>query len=222
MVPLKGLIGTNNMYLSIGAAALAVGVSVVTLRRWAKSGRLMPSHRTLGGHRRYDEDELALTFHKTSPSHNGHAVAYARVSARDQQKDLGIQQQKLDMYCSEHFSSYEVISDLGSGLNYKKPGLLRLLKMIHQRSFSHLVINHKDRLLRFGSEIIFSLCKAQGIAVSILEDNPAKSFELELSNDVIELMTVFPQSSTVGARIAIKRRYRHDRRHLDIDVPGPA
>ena len=63
--------------------------------------------------------------------------------------------------------------------------------MIHQGSFSHLIINHKDRLLRFGSEIIFSLCKAKGIAVTILEESPAKSFELELSTDVIELMTVF-------------------------------
>ena len=60
MAPLDGLIGGNDMYLSIGAAALAIGVSVVTLRRWAKSGRLLlPDHRTLGGHRRYDEDKLA-------------------------------------------------------------------------------------------------------------------------------------------------------------------
>jgi predicted site-specific integrase-resolvase len=63
--------------------------------------------------------------------------------------------------------------------------------MIHARQFSHLVINHKDRLLRFGSEIVFSLCKAQGIGVTILEEETQKSFELELSTDVIELMTVF-------------------------------
>ena len=179
------------MYLSIGAAALAIGVSVVTLRRWAKNGRLLPDYRTLGGHRRYDEDKLAMVFHKKVPCRKEHAVAYARVSARDQTHDLIVQQQKLEKYCSEHFQSFEVIGDLGSGLNYKKPGLLRLLKMIHQGAFSHLVINHKDRLLRFGSEIIFSLCKVKGIAVTILESTPEKSFELELSTDVIELMTVF-------------------------------
>ena len=179
------------MYLSIGAAALAIGVSVVTMRRWAKSGRLLPDHRTLGGHRRYDEDRLAKVFHKKSRSLIVHAVAYARVSARDQAQDLIVQQQKLEKYCSEHFQSFEILADLGSGLNYKKPGLLKLLKMIHQGSFSHLIINHKDRLLRFGSEIIFSLCKAKGIAVTILEESPVKSFELELSTDVIELMTVF-------------------------------
>jgi len=179
------------MYLSIGAAALAIGVSVVTMRRWAKSGRLLPDHRTLGGHRRYDEDRLATVFHKNSRSLKVHAIAYARVSARDQAQDLKVQQQKLEKYCSEHFQSFEILADLGSGLNYKKPGLLKLLKMIHQGSFSHLIINHKDRLLRFGSEIIFFLCKAKGIAVTILEESPAKSFELELSTDVIELMTVF-------------------------------
>ena len=161
------------------------------MRRWAKSGRLLPDHRTLGGHRRYDEDRLATVFHKKSSSLKAHAVAYARVSARDQAQDLIVQQQKLEKYCSEHFQSFEILADLGSGLNYKKPGLLKLLKMIHQGSFSHLIINHKDRLLRFGAEIIFSLCKAKGIAVTILEESPAKSFELELSTDVIELMTVF-------------------------------
>ena len=175
------------MYLSIGAAALAIGVSVVTMRRWAKSGRLLPDHRTLGGHRRYDEDRRATVFQKKSRSLKGHAVAYARVSARDQAQDLMVQQQKLEKYCSEHFHSFEILADLGSGLNYKKPGLLKLLKMIHQGSFSHLIINHKDRLLRFGSEIIFSLCKAKGIAVTILEESPAKSFELICSDSSSEV-----------------------------------
>ncbi|MCX6110461.1 MAG: IS607 family transposase, partial [Proteobacteria bacterium] len=78
-------------------------MSVVTMRRWARSGRLLPDHLTLGGHRRYDEDRLATVFHKNSRSLKVHAVAYARVAARDQAQDLKVQQQKLEKYCSEHF-----------------------------------------------------------------------------------------------------------------------
>lgn len=180
------------MFLSIGAAALLLGVSVVTLRRWEKSSQLIPSHRTLGGHRRYDKHMLTERFFPLQQANpNVPALAYARVSSRDQVADLATQKEKLEAYCRQHFAAHEIICDLGSGLNYKKPGLVRLLQLIHQGRISHLVVNHKDRLLRFGSEIIFSLCKAKGIGVTILEEAPNKSFEIELSNDVIELMTVF-------------------------------
>lgn len=180
------------MFLSIGAAALLLGVSVVTLRRWEKSSQLVPSHRTLGGHRRYDKQVLSDRFFPLEQADpKAPALAYARVSSRDQAADLATQKEKLEAYCRQHFSTHEVICDLGSGLNYKKPGLVRLLNLIHQGRISHLVINHKDRLLRFGSEIIFSLCKAKGIGVTVLEDDPSESFEVALSHDVIELMTVF-------------------------------
>ena len=84
MAPLDGLIGGNDMYLSIGAAAFAIGVSVVTLRRWAKSGRLLPDHRTLGGHRRYDEDKLAMVFHKNS---GGPSVPAVPVGSRQKTRE---------------------------------------------------------------------------------------------------------------------------------------
>lgn len=90
--------------------------------------------------------------------------------------------------------------------HYKKPGLKKLLKLIHQEKFTHLILNHKDRLLRFGSEIIFSLCQQRSIEVIILEESDEKSFEMELSCDVIELMTVF------SARLYGRRSHQNRRR----------
>ena len=134
---------------------------------------------------------LSLFSLEQPPLRKVHAVAYARVSSQDQKNDLLTQNKKLNAYCSDNFSSFEIISDLGSGLNYKKPGFKKLLKLIFERKITHLVLNDKDRLPRFGSEIIFELCRYHSIEIVILEDFNAQTFEEELSRDVIELMTVF-------------------------------
>ena len=83
------------------------------------------------------------------------------------------------------------ITDLGSGLNYKKKGLNQLISLIFSNQVNTLVLNHKDRLLRFGSELIFKLCDFFKVKVIIIEQVTDKSFEENLSADVIELMTVF-------------------------------
>ena len=178
------------MYLSIGKASLLLGVSISTLRRWETDGYLLPAYRTSGGHRRYLLAALQALFSEDT-SMASKAVAYARVSSHDQKKDLETQKTKLEAYCQNHFESYEILSDLGSGLNYKKPGLKKLLRLIFQRQISHLILNHKDRLLRFGSEIVFDLCRSFGVKVIVLEEPEQQSFEAELAADVIELMTVF-------------------------------
>ena len=126
-------------------------------------------------------------------------MAYARVSSHDQKSDLETQKLKLTTYCEQNFQDFEVIADLGSGLNYKKPGLKKLLHLIFIRQVSCLVLNHKDRLLRFGSDIIFELCKHFGVKVVILEQPVSQGFEQELASDVILLMTVF-SSKLYGRR----------------------
>ena len=83
------------------------------------------------------------------------------------------------------------ITDLGSGLNYKKKGLNKLIGLIFSNQVNTLILNYKDRLLRFGSELIFKLCDFFKVKVIIVEQVTDKSFEETLSADVIELMTVF-------------------------------
>ncbi len=196
------------MHLSIGQAAILLGVSITTLRRWEKEGILTPSFRTPGGHRRFALTTLESLFcdNKQAPiGSTPRATAYARVSSSDQKKDLETQKAKLEEYCRQNFSNYEIISDLGSGLNYKKPGLNKLLRSIFLRQTQHLILNHKDRLLRFGSEIVFELCKHFGVQVTILEQREDKKFEEELAADVIELMTVF-SSKLYGKRSHLNRK----------------
>lgn len=76
-------------------------------------------------------------------------------------------------------------------MNYKKKGLNQLLEMILRRKVRRLVLTHKDRLLRFGSELIFALCELQNIEVVLINKGEQPTFEEELAKDVIEIITVF-------------------------------
>lgn len=95
------------------------------------------------------------------------------------------------MYCSSKGWAFELISDLGSGMNYHKKGLKKLLSLILDGKIGRLVITHKDRLLRFGAELVFSLCAEKEIEVIIINKGKEPSFEEELAKDVLEIITVF-------------------------------
>lgn len=166
-----------------------LGVSVSTLRRWDLAGNLVSSYRTFGNHRRYNIDTILKTMNKKVED-SRKVIGYSRVSSYDQKKDLKTQSDRIGLYLSEEHSNYEIIEDLGSGLNYKKKGLKKLIGLICNREVSFLVLTHKDRLLRFGSEIIFELCKRFGTEVVLLDDKK-ETFQESLCTDVITLMTVF-------------------------------
>ena len=195
-------------FISIGEAAVVLGVAVSTLRRWEAEGRLPPHHRTEGGHRRYDLAQLQA---RLNPEDNRpkKVIGYARVSSHDQKDDLVRQAARLRAFGAERsLGCMEVIEDLGSGLNYRKKGLKRLIRLIAQGQIGHLVVMHKDRLLRFGSELLFVLCRLNGIRVTVVEEPESASYEQQLAADVIELMTVF------SARLYGRRSHQNRKKSI--------
>lgn len=185
--------------VSISVAARALGVKSLTLRRWHKSGKLIPDIITKGGVRRYDLSKLQPELHHKKEVLSRKTVAYARVSSHDQKPDLERQAQVLESYCAAQGWSYEIIVDLGSGMNYRKKGLKRLLDDIVEDRVDRLVITHKDRLLRFGAELVFAICEARGVEIVILNQGEDTSFEEDLARDVLEIITVF-SARLYGAR----------------------
>jgi excisionase family DNA binding protein len=177
-------------FLTIGQAAKWLGVSSQTLRRWEREGRIEPAQRTSGGQRRYELSAIAHEKRQSKPS-NRKTVAYARVSSHDQKNDLERQKEMLSMYCASQGWSFEVIADLGSGMNYRKKGLKKLIEGIIEGDIGRLVLTHKDRLLRFGAELIFSICEERGVEVVLINQGDEPSFEEELAQDVLEIITVF-------------------------------
>jgi predicted site-specific integrase-resolvase len=140
--------------LSIGETGAQLGVAVGTLRRWHRQGLLLPSCRTKGGHRRYQHDTVQAAG-GAAPAVAGKTVCYARVSSHDQAEQLKTQASRLQKHFVEAgFADIEIISDLGSGLKYRKKGLQRLLQEILRGRVARLVLVTKDRLLRFGSELL--------------------------------------------------------------------
>jgi hypothetical protein len=177
--------------VSIGKAANILGVSIPTLRNWDKAGKLTPSFITAGGTRMYDLATLNLIKGKKSIVPDRYTLAYARVSTQSQKKELETQKELLTLYCSKQGYRYKLISDIGSDLNYTKTGLNELIELICSGQIERLVLVHKDRLLRFGSEIIFKVCSIHNIEVEIINVGEELNPNEELVKDVLEIITVF-------------------------------
>ena len=165
--------------VSISEAANFYGVSVPTMRRWDKSGKLKSTSRTIGNHRRYqlnNEKKLKLygEYRDSDLLWAGEALQ-ALVSSHDQRNDLITQAKFLAPYCDV------VLEDLGSGLNCKKPRLRKLIAMLLNKQICELHLSHKDRLLRFGHELVFQLCKWSGATVIIHNEAQTVTFEEECS-----------------------------------------
>ena len=126
--------------VSIGEMARCLGVAVVTLRRWDRAGKLTPLFRTIGGYHRYGDAAQKPDGNLT--------VLYSRVSCHGQKSDLGRQEVRLTAFVAKNiWLRVKVISELGSGMNFRKSGLLRRLDVILNKRISRLVVKNKDRLI---------------------------------------------------------------------------
>lgn len=160
----------------------------------------IPVHRTTGNQRRYlgkdinqylglniNQDQEITEFDLNS---QGKTILYARVSSHDQKKDLDTQIQLLSLYASSKGYDYEVLSEIFSGLNFKRPKFQKLIDMIEKGEVSRVIINHKDRLMRFGYELFEKICNHHQVDILIL-DKTEKELEQELMEDFISLITSF-------------------------------
>lgn len=186
------------MLLDITKAAEYLNVSKETLRRWEKDGKIT-SHRTTGKHRRYDFDDLKAILNQSTINDSKIVICYCRVSTKGQKDDLERQKERLEMYCLSKGYQYKFIEDIGSGLNYNKQGLKELIKMIYNREISKIILNYKDRLVRYGYEIIEELCKLNCIDIEIVNHTEDKTHEEELVEDVLTIITVY-SSKLYGSR----------------------
>ncbi len=176
------------------------------MRRWADSGKIR-FERSPSGHRRFDiSDVKRLAPRNPKNLDDRITINYARVSSHDQKDDLARQIKVLESFSASNGWEFETISDLGNGLNYNKKGLKKLLKRIIKGDIGRLVLTHKDRLLRFGSELVFAMCEEFETEVVIINKSHEElSFEQELATDMIELITVF-SARLYGSRSRLNQK----------------
>ena len=182
----------KTQYVTPRAAAKALGYNVDYLRQLAKKGKL-PTLRTPGGHLRYAVQEYINSQLGSEIT----TICYCRVSGKAQADALASQV----AYMRETFPEAEVIEDFGSGINFKRKGHQRLLERILRGDKRRIVVAHRDRLARFGSEVIRFLVEQNGGEVVVL-NKTAHSPEEELTADLLESLHVF------SSRMYGLRRYR--------------
>ena len=170
-----------------GDAAKKLGVSCTTLRRWEREGRIS-TVRTQGGHRRFDENVLpgrpSITIARQEECRKYYA--YCRVSSSKQKDDL---QRQIKAFQETH-PEHEIISDVGSGLNFKRKGFLRMVDEIMRGRVKEVVVSHRDRLCRFAYERFEWICQKHGTTL-VVKDRLIRSAEQELSEDLMAIVHVF-------------------------------
>ena len=178
-------------YYSIHEFSKLIGRSAQTLRNWDKSTKLLPNHTGSNGYRYYSHDQLKEVLNlKDELERDKIIIGYCRVSSNKQKDDLERQIDNMKIYLDSLNKSYEIITDIGSGINYKKKGLRDLLNKINNKEVDKIIVLYKDRLLRFGFELIEYMANLNGCEIEIL-DSTEKTQQEELVEDLIQIITVF-------------------------------
>ena len=178
-------------YYSIGEFSKLIGKNSQTLREWDKKDILKPHHVAPTGYRYYSQEQLNHFLGlRGIDTKIKKVIGYCRVSSHKQKDDLERQIENVKAYMIAKGYSFDVITDIGSGINYNKKGLNQLIDMITNSEVEKIVILYKDRLLSFGFEMIENLCNKYGTTIEII-DNTENTEENELARDLIQIVTVF-------------------------------
>lgn len=176
--------------MSIGKFAKELGVTPEHVRTMHRTGEVIPARISEKGTRYYSEEQLRDLKNSRTPQREEKVVAYCRVSTKSQKDDLEKQVENVKSYMYAKGYSFEVITDIGSSINYKNKGLQELISLIASNQVTKVVVLYKDRLVQFGFELIQLLCDLHDVKIEII-DNSEQSNEEELTDDLIEIITVF-------------------------------
>jgi putative resolvase len=196
--------GNETPFYKIGEVCEIFGVKPGILRRWAAADKIR-TIKTPGGMHLYDISSLDPSLNKkTNAKDNLVTILYSRVSSKKQQDDLERQQEYLRSNLPDEYSRSEKIevTDIGSGINFKRPGLLRILRLVKEGKVSTVVVASRDRMARFGFELIEWMCQEFGSKILVL-DNEDTTPESELGKDLMSIVQVY------CCRWNGKRRYQN-------------
>ena len=156
-------------YYSAKTVTQLLGVTAQTLRNWDKEGKLKPSYVKSNGYRYYSEDVILSYTQERKTKKNLNVIGYARVSSKKQSDDLERQVNNIKEYLSNNYETFDIITDIGSGIDYNKPGLLKLIEKINKKEVDLIVVLYKDRLLRFGFELVKYFAELNNVKIEVLD-----------------------------------------------------
>lgn len=164
-----------------------------TLGTYVKNGKLNPI-KINTNHYEYDAEEVYGILGKNKERYN---VAYSRVSLPKQKNDLKKQTQRLyDFALSKGYQLKEQIEDIKSGMSFEeRKGFIKLLNKVTNYEVKNVIIENKDRLVRFGFELIKMLFEKYGTNIIVLSDEMNKSYEQELTDDLLSIIHYYSMKS---------------------------
>ena len=175
-------------YYSAKTVTKILGVTAQTLRNWDKENKLKPTYVKSNGYRYYSEESILAYTQERKTKKNLNVIGYTRVSSKKQKDDLERQKENIEKYLKERYEHYEIIEDIGSGINYNKPGLLKLIEKINKKEVDVIVVLYKDRLLRFGFELVEHFASLNNVKIEVLGKIDKKQDEelLETLKEIID------------------------------------
>lgn len=185
--------GNETTFYKLCDACKILGVKPGVLRKWADNEQIK-AMRTPGGMRLFDISSIDSTvnIYKVKKKENPICILYSRVSSAKQKDDLQRQKDFIKDGIDEYTRSQEIqeISDIGSGINFKRPGLLRILGLVKEGKVSTIIVASKDRLARFGFELIEWFCTEYKTKIVVLNSQDSTP-ESELGNDLMAIVQVY-------------------------------
>jgi putative resolvase len=189
-------------------ASLKLGIHQKTLYRWEERGSIEVI-RTPGGKRLYNVEKYIkdrMSEEEKEKAEEKLKIAYVRVSTVGQKDDLERQKQRMKELYPDHI----LIEDIGSGLKLTKRGIKKIIHLAIEGKVEEVVVFHKDRLARFGFDLIEDLIKEySGGRIFIIEEKENIEPEEELVKDVIQVMNVFT------AKMNDLRKYKKKMKNIE-------
>lgn len=173
-------------FIPLREVAKLFGLKPTTIRSWANKGKI-DFIKTPSGQRLFPRSQFK-TYSGFLPTYEKKKkIIYCRVSSKKQSNDL----ERQINFLQSKYPNYQLITDIGSGINWKRKGLLSILELAMSGHIGELLVAHKDRLARFGYELIEFIIKSSGGKITILDETEHKSNEQELAEDLLSIVHVY-------------------------------
>lgn len=176
----------NLEFVNMKDAEKILGLSKSTLRNYEKEGKI-ESIRTENGWRKFNVKKYLLDNNIEVNEEVKKNIIYCRVSSNDRKEELEKQVKCLQ----SKYPEYEVITDIGSGINFKRKGLKKIIKFAIENKLNEVVITYKDRLCKIGYDLIEYILKDYSNATITIINTEEKKINEEITKDLIEMITMY-------------------------------
>jgi len=181
-------------YITTKEAKEISKVTVKTLRLWDKEGKIR-TIRTSSNIRRYNIKDIQNIINNSDPDEKKEKICYCRVSSREQMDDLDRQKD----FFRNKFPTHNLVTDVCSGINWKRKGLTTILDKAMHGDISEVVVAHRDRLSRFAFELLEWIFKRNGVKLVVLNEEKDHSSDKDLTDDILSIIHVY-SNRKIGKR----------------------